>query len=88
MSAPAPASAPTPPPKHHMALMIWLAVFPTLTVLQLLLHRWIGGLPSVVQTLILTVLVVLTVVYVLMPRYQRVRLRLIGRRARSSRRAG
>jgi hypothetical protein len=28
---------PSPPTKHELALMIWLAVFPTLTVLNLAL---------------------------------------------------
>ncbi len=31
---------PGPPTKHQLALMIWLAVFPTLTVLNLL---WVTG---------------------------------------------
>ncbi|MEV4442143.1 hypothetical protein AB0K09_24680 [Streptomyces sp. NPDC049577] len=78
-SRPAPAG---PPPKHHMALMIWVAVFPTLTVLHLLFHRWLEQLPLVLQTLILSALVVLTVVYVLMPRLQRVRGMLLRRAAR------
>ncbi|MEB8338540.1 MULTISPECIES: hypothetical protein [Streptomyces] len=69
-----------PPPKHHMALMIWVSVFPTLTVLELLFHTWLDGLPMVVQTLILSALVVPTVVYVLMPRLHRVRGKLLARR--------
>jgi hypothetical protein len=39
-SGPAPTSrpeAPGPPSKHQLALMNWLAVFPTLTVLNLAL---------------------------------------------------
>ncbi|MBH1934208.1 hypothetical protein I5Q34_07835 [Streptomyces sp. AV19] len=71
-----------PPPRHHMALMIWVAVFPTLTVLELLFHRWLEHLPLVAQTLVLSALVVLTVVYVLMPRLQRVRVRLLARGSR------
>jgi len=34
---PGPPGIPGPPSKHQMALMIWLAVFPTLTVLNLAL---------------------------------------------------
>jgi hypothetical protein len=30
-----------PPTKHQLALMIWLAVFPTLTVLNLALGDWL-----------------------------------------------
>ncbi|MEV6975273.1 hypothetical protein [Kitasatospora sp. NPDC093806] len=71
-----------PPPKHHMALMIWTAVFPSLTVLEFLLHPWLAGLPMVLQTLVLSALVVPVVVWVLMPRLQRVRGRLLLRLAR------
>ncbi|MFE4862608.1 hypothetical protein [Streptomyces sp. NPDC056670] len=69
-----------PPPKHHMALMIWMSVFPTLTMLELLLHTWLEDLPMVLQTLILSALVVPTVVYALMPRLHRARARLLARR--------
>ena len=31
----------SPPTKHQLALMIWLCVFPTLTVLNLLLGDWL-----------------------------------------------
>ena len=31
-----------PPTKHQLALMIWLAVFPTLTVLNLALGDWLA----------------------------------------------
>ncbi|MFD3580439.1 hypothetical protein [Streptomyces sp. NPDC058644] len=77
MSHPAPSG---PPPKHHMALMIWMSVFPTLTVLELLLHTWLARLPMVLQTLVLSALVVPAVVYVLMPRLHRVRGKLLARR--------
>jgi hypothetical protein len=36
-STPPPALPPGPPTKHQLALMIWVAVFPTLTVLNLAL---------------------------------------------------
>ncbi|MCQ8771099.1 hypothetical protein [Streptomyces telluris] len=85
MSEPTPAPAAPqagPPPRHHMALMIWVSVFPTLTVLELLFHQWLKRLPLVLQTLVLSACVVLTVVYVLMPRLQRLRARLLMRAAR------
>ena len=37
-----------PPTKHQLALMIWLAVFPTLTLLNLTLGGWLATLPTVV----------------------------------------
>ncbi|WP_058041207.1 hypothetical protein [Streptomyces roseifaciens] len=81
---PTPAAAPQvgPPPRHHMALMIWVSVFPTLTLLELLFHEWLKRLPLVLQTLVLSACVVLTVVYVLMPRLQRLRARLLTRATR------
>ncbi|MER8225337.1 hypothetical protein ABTZ58_33240 [Streptomyces sp. NPDC094143] len=68
-----------------MALMIWVAVFPTLTVLQLLL-RGLGLLedaPVVLRTLILVTVAVPIVVYGVLPPLQRLRTRLIHRRARA-----
>ena len=42
-----PARAAGPPTKHQLALMIWLAVFPTLTVLNLALGDWLRTLTPV-----------------------------------------
>jgi antibiotic biosynthesis monooxygenase (ABM) superfamily enzyme len=74
-AAPAPALAPIP--KHQMALMIWLAVFPTLVVLQLLLHEILAGTPMILRTLILASITVPIVVFALMPPLQRLRTYLI-----------
>jgi antibiotic biosynthesis monooxygenase (ABM) superfamily enzyme len=68
-----------PPPKHHLALMIWLAVFPTLTVLQLLLRGLLAGAPMVLRTLIMATIAVPIVIYGLMPPLQRLRAYLITR---------
>lgn len=47
----APHSSPVPPPnKHQLALMIWLAVFPTLTLLNLALGDWLRTLSPVLRT--------------------------------------
>ena len=66
-----------PPPRHHLAVMIWLAVFPTLTVLNLLLGRVLADLPMVLRTLILATIAVPVVVYGLLPPLQRLRARLV-----------
>ena len=42
-----------PPTKHQLALMIWVAVFPTLTLINLALGDSLAGLPSVLRTLVL-----------------------------------
>lgn len=78
----APASAVPPPTKHQLALMIWVAVFPTLAVLNLVLGTRLAGVPSVMRTLVLATIAVPIVIYGLMPRLHRVRARLISRRPR------
>jgi len=40
------------PSKHQLALMIWLAVFPTLVVLNLTLGRLLGDLTVVPRTFV------------------------------------
>jgi antibiotic biosynthesis monooxygenase (ABM) superfamily enzyme len=70
-----------PPPKHQMAVMIWLAVLPTLIVLQLLLHGLLAGAPMLLRTLVLVTIAVPIVVFVLMPPLQRLRAHLIVRRS-------
>jgi antibiotic biosynthesis monooxygenase (ABM) superfamily enzyme len=70
-----------PPSKHQLALMIWIAVFPTLTVLNLALGDTLAELPSVVRTFILATVAVPIVIYGLMPRLHRLRGRIISARA-------
>jgi antibiotic biosynthesis monooxygenase (ABM) superfamily enzyme len=68
-----------PPTKHQLALMIWLAVFPTLTVLNLALGDWLGTLTPVVRTFVLATIAVPVVIYGLMPQLHRLRRRLLTR---------
>lgn len=68
-----------PPTKHQLAVMIWLAVFPTLTVLNLALGAWLGTLSPVVRTFVLATIAVPIVIYGLMPRLHQARLRLLSR---------
>jgi antibiotic biosynthesis monooxygenase (ABM) superfamily enzyme len=70
-----------PPTKHQLALMIWVAVFPTLTVLNLALGDTLSGLPSVLRTLVLATVAVPIVIYGLMPRLHRLRARIVRSRA-------
>ena len=71
---------PVPPPsKHQLALMIWLAVLPTLIVLNLALSGLLTGTPVVLRTVILATLAVPIVMYGLMPRLHRLRARLLAR---------
>ena len=69
---------PVPPPsKHQLALMIWLAVFPTLVVLNLTLGRALGDLAVVPRTFVLATVAVPIVIYGLMPHLHRLRARLL-----------
>jgi antibiotic biosynthesis monooxygenase (ABM) superfamily enzyme len=61
--------------------MIWLAVFPTLTVLNLVLGSWLGTLAPVVRTFVLASIAVPIVIYGLMPQLHKVRGRLLTRAA-------
>ena len=73
---------PVPPPnKHQLALMIWVAVFPTLTVLNLLFGAALADLPSVLRTFILASVAVPIVIYGLMPRLHKIRAHVLMRRA-------
>ena len=66
-----------PPTKHQLALMIWLAVFPTLTVLNLTLDDWLGTLSPVLRTFVLATIAVPIVIYGLMPQLHRLRVRIL-----------
>jgi len=68
-----------PPTKHQLALMIWLAVFPTLTVLNLALGDWLATLSPVLRTFVLATVAVPVVIYGLMPQLHRLRARLLMR---------
>ncbi|HET7822754.1 MAG TPA: hypothetical protein VFL10_14635, partial [Ornithinibacter sp.] len=62
--APQPATPPVgPPSKHQLALMIWLAVFPTLTVLNLTIGPWLSDVGPVLRTLVLATVAVPIVIY-------------------------
>lgn len=73
---------PAPPTTHQLALMIWIAVFPTLTILNLALGDWLAGLNPVLRTFVLATIAVPIVIYGLMPQLHRVRNRLIAQTAR------
>ncbi|MDX6326897.1 MAG: hypothetical protein QOK15_3251 [Nocardioidaceae bacterium] len=70
-----------PPSKHQLALMIWLAVFPTLTVLNLTLADWLATLTPVMRTFVLATIAVPIVIYGLMPQLHKARVRLLTRAA-------
>ena len=68
-----------PPSKHQLALMIWLAVFPTLTALNLAFGDWLATLSPVLRTFTLATVAVPIVIYGLMPQLHRLRARVLVR---------
>lgn len=70
-----------PPTKHQLALMIWIAVFPTLTVLNLSIGPWLTDVGPVLRTLVVATIAVPIVIYGIMPQLHRVRVRLVARRS-------
>ena len=84
MSDPVPSTHPSPvgpPTKHQLALMIWLSVFPTLTVLNLALGDWLSTLSPVLRPFVLATIAVPVVIYGLMPQLHKIRARLVLRTA-------
>jgi antibiotic biosynthesis monooxygenase (ABM) superfamily enzyme len=80
MSDTAPVSVP-PPTQHQLALLIWVAVFPTLTVINLALGDWLHTMSAVTRTFVLATIAVPIVIYGVMPRLHRLRARLLTGRA-------
>ncbi len=63
----------TPPPRWKMAILTWIAIYPIITILLLILGPIIlGHLPIPVVTLILSVTLVLLMTFVVMPLLTRV----------------
>jgi antibiotic biosynthesis monooxygenase (ABM) superfamily enzyme len=69
-----------PPSKHQLALMIWIAVFPTLSVLNLTLGPHLTALGPIPRTFVLATVAVPIVIYGLMPRLHRIRAGILSRR--------
>ena len=76
---PAPHAMPKPPSKHQLALMIWLSVFPTLALINVVLGDWLGTLPTLVRTFVLATIAVPIVIYGLMPQLHWLRRRALSR---------
>jgi antibiotic biosynthesis monooxygenase (ABM) superfamily enzyme len=80
-SAAAPDPKPVAPPsKHQLALMIWIAVFPTLVALNLTIGPWLKDHHVILRTFVLATVAVPIVIYGLMPRLHRARVRILSRR--------
>ena len=76
-----PPAPPAPPSRHQLALMIWLAVFPTLTVLNVALDDRLESASPIIRTFVLATIAVPIVIYGLMPHLHRARVRLLSERS-------
>jgi antibiotic biosynthesis monooxygenase (ABM) superfamily enzyme len=72
-----------PPSKHQLAVMIWIAVVPTLTVLNELVGPHLQSLSIATRTFVIATLAVPIVIYGVMPQLHRLRVRIIRSRAGS-----
>lgn len=58
----------TPPPRWKMAIITWIAIYPIITILLLIIGPIIlGHLPIPIVTLILSVTLVLLMTFIVMP---------------------
>jgi hypothetical protein len=60
-----------PPPRYKMAVITWLAIFPLIVGINILFGSFLNSLPMLLRSLILTVMLVLLMTYVVMPRMTR-----------------
>jgi hypothetical protein len=59
------------PPRYKMAAVTWLAVFPVVMVIFSLFGQWLNLLPTLLRTLVFTLVMVTLMTYVIMPRMTR-----------------
>lgn len=60
-----------PPPKWKMTIVSWLALYPAVTLVFVLFGDWLAQIPLLIRTLMVTVVVMVLMSYVLMPRMTR-----------------
>ena len=55
------------PPKWKFAIMVWLAIYPTITIVSFMIGDTIKSLPLPLKTLLMTGILVPLMVFVLLP---------------------
>jgi antibiotic biosynthesis monooxygenase (ABM) superfamily enzyme len=55
------------PPKWKFAIMVWIAIYPAITLASFLLGDSIKNLPLAIRTLIMTGILVPLMVFILLP---------------------
>ncbi len=61
----------TPPPKYKMTIVSWLALYPAVTLVFILFGDLLALLPLLLRTMLVTIVVMVLMSYVLMPRMSR-----------------
>lgn len=61
----------TPPPKWKMTIVSWLALYPAVTLVFVLFGDLLAQIPLLLRTMAVTIVVMLLMSYVLMPRMTR-----------------
>ena len=56
-----------PPPKWKTAVLVWIAIYPSITILFLFFGEQLEQLPAPLRTLVLTLILVPLLVFVLLP---------------------
>jgi len=65
-------NAKSPPPRHKLALLTWLGAYPVITLIFALLGPAIVSWPLALRTLVLSVLMVISLTWLVMPGLTRV----------------
>ncbi len=53
-------------------LIVWIAIYPTITIILFLFGKYLNQLPLLLRTFILTIILVPLMVYILIPFWRRV----------------
>lgn len=60
-----------PPPRWKNALLVWIAIYPSISLLSYLAGPWLATLPLLLRTLVLTAVLVPLLVFALLPALHR-----------------
>ncbi len=55
------------PPKYKTAILIWIAIYPTINLINFALSDWLNTFPALIRTFVLTAILVPLMVYMLLP---------------------
>lgn len=60
-----------PPPRWKSAVLVWIAIYPSISLLSYFAGPWLMTLPLLLRTLVLTAVLVPLLVFVLLPQLHR-----------------